>query len=608
MFEFDFHNTGGFLVAFIPGVINLWLIAYILGSLPRNKLVNIFTVFTFCAALWQLDDAVCRIVTTAAVADNWDCILGFGWAFAAPACLHFALLYTRLAGPNVPRLLTAVIYLPAVILLSLFQIHIYPHSLQWLGFWGWVNFHNEHPLDLFTVYWIAFMGLCASVILFYHAYKVRKDNLLRPQAFLIAIGVSMPTITGIVSQLIFLMLDRPSIPITSSFLTLFSLAAVVALKQYRLFSISELINYDLMLDELPVAVLSVSDTGHVIYINQAGIELLHLEKKPPLHLKFHELLQHAFPENGAGLKETLNKALKGIRVNNVESSFAAGDKTITILVSASPVINNKKVRGAMMYIRDITAQTESEHSLQQKNVQLEQSNANLEQFAYVASHDLREPLRKIVTFSGMIADTEKERFSERSKTYFEKITGAAKRMQLMIEDLLSLSVISQNNKFERFSLQTIVDEVVLDLDLKIKEKNASIITENLPVAYINPKQFRQLFLNLINNSLKFSRPEVAPVISIKGKVLTTQEADQLSLPKTGKYLRITLEDNGIGFENVYAEKMFQMFQRLHGRVDYEGTGIGLAICKKIVENHNGTISASGVPGQGATFTIILPFK
>jgi signal transduction histidine kinase len=154
----------------------------------------------------------------------------------------------------------------------------------------------------------------------------------------------------------------------------------------------------------------------------------------------------------------------------------------------------------------------------------------------------------------------------------------------------------------------VLDEVLVDLELKIKDRNATIIADDLPFAYINPKQFRQLFLNLINNSLKFSRPDVPPVITIRGKYLTPAEIDKLPLAKTIKYLRVTLEDNGIGFENVYAEKMFQMFQRLHGKVDYEGTGIGLAVCKKIVENHKGIIFASGVPGEGATFTIVIPNK
>lgn len=609
MFEFSFDNLPGFLVAFVPGLINIGLVVYILTFFPRNKLINIFALFTLSAGIWQINDSVARIATSARQTDIWDCIFSPGWMLTAPFCLHFVLLYTKVAGQNVSRWLTGLIYLPTFAFMGIYQAKIYPHNFRYLEFWGWVNFHDQHPLDLAMVYWIAALVLLSSIFLFYYAYSVRKDNLLRFQAVLLAIGVAIPTVSGIVTQVVFpIFLDRPSVPVTSFFLTFLSAAAVLALSQYRLFSISELINNDLLLDELPMAVLSIADTGHITYINRAGVDMLGVDRSDMRKLRFNEMLQPATPEHTTSLRDAYRKALKGLKVVNVDSSLMIGERTISVMISANPIINNKKVRSVLLYVRDVTAQLESEHSLQQKNLQLEQSNANLEEFAYVASHDLREPLRKIVTFSGMIADTEKEKMSDKSKTYFERIVNASSRMQAMIEDLLSLSVISQNNKFERYSLKAVLDEVLVDLELKIKDKNATIVADDLPFAYINPKQFRQLFLNLINNSLKFSRPDIPPVITIKGKYLTPSELEKLPLAKTIRYLRITLEDNGIGFENVYAEKMFQMFQRLHGKVDYEGTGIGLAVCKKIVENHKGIIFASGVPGEGATFTIIIPNK
>ncbi|WP_276133163.1 sensor histidine kinase [Polluticoccus soli] len=607
MFEFSLHNMAGFLAAFIPGLISIVLVIYILATFPRNKLINVFAAFTLSAAFWQFNDAGARITVSAEQADKWDCILSPGWIFTGPLCLHFSLLYTRFT--YVSRWIIALLYLPAFAFMGMYQAHMYEHKFWLLHFWGWVNYHDKAPADMVMVYWIVSLSLLASILLFYYAYKVREDKLLRTQAFIIAIGLGIPVVAGVITQAIFpLVLNRPAVPITSSFLTFLSAASAIALQQYRLFSISELVNNDLLLDELPVTVISISDTGHLTYINQAGVDLLKFEKKNIHRLKFQELLNHSIPEHAASFTDAYKKALKGINVVNVESSLAINGKTINILISAMPVVNNKRVRSVLLYVRDITSQIESENVLQQKNLQLEQSNSNLEEFAYVASHDLREPLRKIITFSGMIAETEKDNLSPKAKTFFERIVGAASRMQSMIEDLLSLSVISQNVKFERYSLQEVLHEATQDLDLKIKDKNARIDAEDLPAAYINPKQFRQLFLNLINNSLKFSKPDVPPVITIRSKYLTATEAAKLPLPRTGRYLKITLEDNGIGFENVYAEKMFQLFQRLHGKVDYEGTGIGLAICKKIVENHKGIIWANGEPGVGATFNIVIPNK
>lgn len=255
---------------------------------------------------------------------------------------------------------------------------------------------------------------------------------------------------------------------------------------------------------------------------------------------------------------------------------------------------------------DITDQEEAEQELQQKNLQLQQSNASLEEYAYVASHDLKEPLRKIATFGDRLMMTQKERLSEEGKVHLEKIISSSRRMQSMISDLLAVSMISGDKTFETYSLQAILGDVMQTLEYKIEEKNAVITTDGLPMATIVPSQFRQLFQNLISNSLKFTREEVTPQISISHTYLQPQDVQQYKLAPAKKYLQIRFADNGIGFDNQFANKIFTIFQRLHGRAEYEGTGIGLAICRKVAENHGGTVVAEGTPGKGAVFTIIVP--
>ncbi|HVG15727.1 MAG TPA: PAS domain-containing protein [Chitinophagaceae bacterium] len=255
---------------------------------------------------------------------------------------------------------------------------------------------------------------------------------------------------------------------------------------------------------------------------------------------------------------------------------------------------------------DITRRKEMERSLLQNSFLLEQSNASLEEFAYVASHDLKEPLRKISTFGDRLTDTQASSLTPEGKLYLRKIVDASQRMQLMINDLLSISMISGNKGFEAASLQGILAETLQTLEYKIEQKNAIIKADNLPVANIVPSQFRQLFQNLISNSLKFVHEEVQPVITITCTYLKPEEVTHYQLHSASRFLKIQFDDNGIGFENEYAGKIFAIFQRLHGRSEYEGSGIGLAICKKIVEHHGGIIYASGIPDVGATFTIILP--
>jgi PAS domain S-box-containing protein len=255
---------------------------------------------------------------------------------------------------------------------------------------------------------------------------------------------------------------------------------------------------------------------------------------------------------------------------------------------------------------DISKRKEMEKSILQNAYQLEQSNLSLEEFAYVASHDLKEPLRKISTFGDRLVATQLERLTDDGKIYLKKIVDASQRMQTMINDLLSVSMISGNKAFQTYSLQVILEEVKQALEYKIEQQNAVIEGKDLPEATIIPSQFRQLFQNILSNSLKFVKEDVQTVIKISYTYLIQEDVHNFQLQKANSYLKIVFEDNGIGFEDEYAGKIFQIFHRLHGRSEYEGTGIGLAICKKIIEHHGGIIYATGKQNIGATMTLILP--
>ncbi|NEP57950.1 MAG: GAF domain-containing protein [Symploca sp. SIO2G7] len=251
--------------------------------------------------------------------------------------------------------------------------------------------------------------------------------------------------------------------------------------------------------------------------------------------------------------------------------------------------------------------------------ELARSNVELQQFAYIASHDLQEPLRKIQAFGDRLKVKFDDTLTDQGRDYLERMQNAARRMQILIDDLLSLSrVTTKTQPFIPVNLSLVVQNVLSDLEISIQETGAQVEVGDLPTVEADPVQMRQLLQNLIGNALKFHKAEEQPVVKIYSQLLMSLESPVLSsdhqkqVPTDATNNRdscqILVKDNGIGFEEKYLDRIFNAFQRLHGRSEYPGTGIGLAICRKIVERHGGSITATSVLGQGATFMITLPLK
>jgi two-component system CheB/CheR fusion protein len=247
------------------------------------------------------------------------------------------------------------------------------------------------------------------------------------------------------------------------------------------------------------------------------------------------------------------------------------------------------------------------NELKQANEELLKMNKELEEFTYVSSHDLQEPLRKLQTFAGIILEKENQNLSENGKNYFRHMQQSAERMQQLIQDLLAFSRISAaERKFENMDLNIIIQEVKKEFKEEIAEKQAVIEVKETCEVHIIPFQFRQLMHNLIGNALKFSNPETPLHIKISCRNSKYEKLNIENLPPQKEYCHISISDNGIGFENKFSTKIFEVFQKLHGKEEYKGTGIGLAIVKKIVDNHNGIITATGKLNKGATFNIYIP--
>lgn len=370
-------------------------------------------------------------------------------------------------------------------------------------------------------------------------------------------------------------------------------------------------------EAMPLIVWTATPDGNLNFLNkefekysglsnETGLQhgwdkIIHTDDQPELNLEWNRALQHG---TGFSIESRLRRYDGEFCWHIVKASPKKNnDGSIMMWVGTFTDIHDQRIANEMLEHRV----KERTRELQQINEELESSNIELQQFASVASHDLKEPLRKIHMFSNLIRDKYSNGIDQGAVNYVERIINSSARMTTLVNDLLSFSRLSVNHLFKSTDLNLLLKDILTDLELVIQEKNAVINIGKLQEIEAVPGQMRQVFQNLLSNALKFSRKDVPPVINVKSEVVAAKSFDS-PLTENGSYARITISDNGIGFDEQYRDKIFTIFQRLHTKEKYEGTGIGLAITKKIVDKHNGLITASSVEGEGSNFVILLPVK
>jgi signal transduction histidine kinase len=315
------------------------------------------------------------------------------------------------------------------------------------------------------------------------------------------------------------------------------------------------------------------------------------------------------------------RELLEVRVNQSQLS---GQRTLLTFLIANAVLLALLVMVFYLTIRDIRTRRQNEARLQEArdqleervlertrelnemNTELERSNRELQDFAFVASHDLQEPLRKIQAFGDRLRTVQAPKFDDQGRDYLDRMHSAAGRMHTLINDLLTFSrVTTKAQPFARTDLNKIAEDVVSDLEARLDETGGSVEIDELPVIEADELQMRQLFQNLIANALKFRKPDIPPQVTVSAEKVPSGTSSNGDLPDV-EAVRIYVKDNGIGFDEKYLDRIFTPFQRLHGRNEYEGTGIGLAVCRKIVERHGGALTARSETGKGSTFIATLP--
>lgn len=366
--------------------------------------------------------------------------------------------------------------------------------------------------------------------------------------------------------------------------------------------------YKSLTDSLPIMIFSMEKEGNITYANQwlhsytgqTMDQINNTHWQDVVHADDIDEIWGNWRRNANDPEAIITPELriKDLKTDEfrwhtgVSIPIPEGDGNVKLWNTFLVDIHDKKL--IAQTLKDNRDLQEIRTELEEKITLLNKSNQQLEQFAYITSHDLQEPLRKIGFYSDFLNNKYRNILPDEARLFFDNMIGASSRMKMLVQDILAYSTVRQET-FEGVGLNDVLAEVLDDLEIAINEALAEVRIEKLPVIDGNSRQLKQLFENILSNALKFSRPGINPVVQVSAKEFEDS-------------VIIFVKDNGIGFEEKYLDKMFNLFQRLHSRDKFVGTGIGLAICKKIVDLHHGTITARGTPNDGSTFIISLPLK
>jgi PAS domain S-box-containing protein len=349
--------------------------------------------------------------------------------------------------------------------------------------------------------------------------------------------------------------------------------------------------HELILNSAGDGICGLDLSGRVTFVNPAVVRLTGWSREELIGKTEREVFHRSNPTTPSTVQGTPESPV----------FYRKDGSRFPVELVRTPIEEGGRKTGEVLVFKDITERKRAAATLSQKMAELSRSNDELEQFAFVASHDLQEPLRKIQAFGDRLRSKCKGLLPPDTLDYLDRMQGASARMRILIDDLLTFSRVIRNSQpFAHVDLGQVAREALGDLEVLIERSGGRVEVGELPCLEADATQMRQLLLNLIANALKFQPPGGLPIVKVSARTFASIAGEQ--------FCELTVQDNGIGFEEQYAERIFAVFQRLHGRGEYEGTGVGLAICRRITDRHQGSITAKSQPGKGAAFTVTLPVR
>lgn len=513
--------------------------------------------------------------------------------FTLPLLLHYILAYTGSKWLR-SKITYLIIYLPAVFMAVNHYYFIEADPVR--PFWGY-SYHGRYfYLELFRYFWLSLESIALIYFCFSYSLKPTTKNKLQSRYMSYTFLAALLLTIFIYASAGVLKHPIPEFVTVITSIPLYFIL-VYLMNRFKLFVLNPNIAAPNIIDTMTDAFLLADPDGLIVCMNPAARELLGYEDKELAGQSLTKILQDATAKN-----ELMPQTIRGNLSAGFETRFLTKQgRAVPVSLSTSLLKDGRgEVAGVVIIARDISRLKQTEETLMRQSKDLARSNLELFEFTYIISHDLQEPLRKLVAFGNLLKVKYKELLSGEGREYLDRMQNAVNRMQTLINDLLIYSQITTHAQpFIKADLAQIIQEVVSGLAIQIKHAEGIVEIGELPFIEADVAQMRQLFQNLIGNALKFSAPGVPPRIQINSSSVVVAGVE---------YYDLTVADNGIGIEQECLDKVFGIFQRFHGKGGNEGTGIGLAVCKKIVERHGGSIRVESEPRVGSKFIVRLPAK
>lgn len=562
------------LIPFCSFVIELFMFSYILAQESKNPANRSYLILTGSIILW----ALCDFIAWSPVDDSWlypvlktssTFWLSLGFVFT-----NFIYSYLKIKKNILFYLMAIFSFIGVCISLST-QLVV----LDAVRFYWGTDIIRGVLFNPF-VFLLIIVPFIYSFNLIYNRLKITTDYYLKKQLQFLLYGTLVAFAIGITFDFIIphIFNIRKFIQPGAAPAVIHSFFIFIAITKYKFFSLGVQEAANDLFSNVNDGIVLLNNNGKIIQINKAAKQILKLNGQQIIENPLQEFLPaYEFNKEYRDFEVALNQNTKNYYFS----------------ISQSTVYQRKTSIGKLVILKDITANRIAEQSLAVYAKKLEFSNKELEEFSSIVSHDLNDPLRKIKLNCERIKRF--QNMESQMKEYISKVEVSVNRMEFLIRDLLNYSrVTTQKSPFQSVDINSVVKDVVSDLEARILETNGKVEIKNLPVIEADMLQMQQLFQNLIGNALKFHKKETPPIVVIQSKGLENGNVE------------ITVKDNGVGFDEKYLDRIFKPFQRLHLHSEYEGTGMGTAICQKIVERHGGNLTAKSKIGEGTTFIVSLP--